>query len=78
MPFFLIESAVGFCNLQFFNDSPAGQQLIEQFGSPIAFSNDDLSKMARFLRAFSGHVRVIQSRSLKRSRPKAAWCLTWV
>lgn len=51
--FFPIEAAVGFYNLQFFNDSPAGQQLIQQFGTPIAFSNDDLSKMARFLRALN-------------------------
>lgn len=45
-----IEAAVGFYVLPFFNDSPAGQQLAAQFGGPIAFGNDDLVKMARFLR----------------------------
>lgn len=51
--FFPLEAAVGFYNLPFFANSPAGLELQARFGTPIAFSNDDLVKIARFLRALN-------------------------
>ena len=51
--FFPLEAAVGFYNLPFFTGSPAGLELQARFGTPIAFSNDDLVKIARFLRALN-------------------------
>ena len=48
--FFPIEAAVGFYNLPQFANSPAGQQLTQRFGAPLVLTNDDLVKIARFLR----------------------------
>jgi hypothetical protein len=52
--FFPIEAAVGFySNNPNFANSPAALQLQARFGTPIAFSNEDLVRMARFLRVLN-------------------------
>ncbi|WP_438005162.1 hypothetical protein WME89_41515 [Sorangium sp. So ce321] len=49
-----IEGAMSFYTFPvFFPVSPAGQELEARFGTPIAFTGDDITKMGRFLRVLN-------------------------
>jgi len=52
-PFNGLEGVVGFYGLPQFNASPAGEALIDLFGTPISLDGDEIGAIARFLRVLN-------------------------